>query len=332
MVILLIGLSIPAISGAVLSEGDAVREPEQEKENGMLARFYRLAVGASEPNRQSEQKAQADANSSAETSAEISADAAAKNNPETTPSTSADSATNSKEPSEKPSSDRQESGAELPTESTAELSAPLVLILHTHTEEAYADTADYATPGRSENPENNMQAIGAALQTALAERGIQSVRCTETFDRPSVFGAYDRSWAAAEKLLAQYPSICWIIDLHRADDGNGIGARTTVNGVSVAQIGLAVGGGSRSPWQLPRARVLYDALGDICPQLCLPIRISEGGLGQEDAYSRGIGMLTVTCGNADNQMAEAARAATLLGEALAACLQADSSTVSEINP
>ena len=88
----------------------------------------------------------------------------------------------------------------------------LVLILHTHTTEAYRDGADPAMPGRSLDSAQNMLAVGQALEDALAAHGIGAVQCTAVFDYPSVIGAYDRAYGEAGTdacTLSEHQIHCW---------------------------------------------------------------------------------------------------------------------------
>jgi stage II sporulation protein P len=121
---------------------------------------------------------------------------------------------------------------------------PRVVIYHTHTTESYnADPS--ATTYRSTDPTQNMVTIGAIVSQILYEEyGIQVLHITETFDQP-YDTAYEKSLAAVQAAIEQYPSIQYAFDIHRdgisySDTGLAI-YKTTVNGNDAAKIMLVVG-------------------------------------------------------------------------------------------
>lgn len=92
-------------------------------------------------------------------------------------------------------------------------SKPLVLIYHTHGTESYlpAKSGNYHTT----KEENSVRDVGNILEESLAEEGIMSIHDKTIHDNPSYDGSYDRSFNQVKKILAEYPSIVCIIDLHR---------------------------------------------------------------------------------------------------------------------
>ncbi len=96
---------------------------------------------------------------------------------------------------------------------------PQVLILHSHSTEAYTpegeDTYEASDPGRTLDKSRNVIRVGDELAAVLEEAGFTVLHDRELYDWPSYNGAYARSRAAAEEWLEEYPGIRVVIDLHR---------------------------------------------------------------------------------------------------------------------
>ncbi len=216
---------------------------------------------------------------------------------------------------------------------SAEGEGPRVLILHTHTSEAYlAEGTTYiegpigdATYSRDE--QNNVLAVGRVLSETLNKKGITAIHCTVMHDDPTLSGSYARSAETVKKYLAEYPSIEVVIDLHRdavtGRDGEFLRAVTEVNGESVAQVMAVVGSdgnGTEHPgWEsnLALALRLREALNMEGAAVGRPVSLRNQSFYQELAPHG----LLLEIGTAANSPEEAVRAAVLVGEALAALLQ-----------
>ena len=86
---------------------------------------------------------------------------------------------------------------------------PQILIYHTHSQEAFADSivGDEST---------GIVGVGEHLASILREKyGYNVLHHTESYDMESRDYAYSNSLPALEQLLAEYPSIEVVIDLHR---------------------------------------------------------------------------------------------------------------------
>ena len=96
---------------------------------------------------------------------------------------------------------------------------PQVLILHSHSTEAYApqgeDRYEESDPGRTLDKTQNVIRVGDELAAVLEEAGFTVIHDRELYDWPSYNGAYARSRAAAENWLEEQPGIRVVIDLHR---------------------------------------------------------------------------------------------------------------------
>lgn len=90
---------------------------------------------------------------------------------------------------------------------------PRVLIYHTHATESYlpSSAGNYHTT----QEENTVRDAGEVLTKTLEENGIAVVHDKTLHDNPSYDASYSRSFETVKRLLAKYPSIECIIDLHR---------------------------------------------------------------------------------------------------------------------
>lgn len=208
---------------------------------------------------------------------------------------------------------------------------PQVLILHTHGSEAYTMPAgqEYTASGECRTTDNscNVTRVGKELKAVLEEAGICVLHDTTLHDYPEYSGAYGRSLAAAEDYLEQYPSIAFVLDIHRDaiydTEGNPYKVVSPVAGVNTAQMSFVIGtdgGGLDHPyWQenLRLAAAVQQALAEKYPTLMRPITVRNSRYNQHLTP----GCLLVEMGAAGNSLEEALLSARLLGEALAEVLQ-----------
>lgn len=91
--------------------------------------------------------------------------------------------------------------------------APQVLIYHTHATESYLPETkgNYHVVAET----NTVRDVGNALEKSLEEAGIKVIHDKTLHDHPSYDGSYGRSSETISQILAKYPSISLIIDLHR---------------------------------------------------------------------------------------------------------------------
>ena len=94
---------------------------------------------------------------------------------------------------------------------------PQVLIVHTHTGESYLkyDTGYYYESyyPRTDDNNENVCAVGAAITKSLNKRGIKTIHDTTKHDE-SYNGAYDNSMETIQSYLEKYPSIKVVLDIH----------------------------------------------------------------------------------------------------------------------
>ena len=206
---------------------------------------------------------------------------------------------------------------------------PLVLVLHTHTSEGYlSQTAAYLEGDLgnltyTKDSERNMLAVGKAFAAELKKNGITAIHCTVMHDELGLSGAYERAAESIRFFLEHYPSIQYVVDIHRdamlTDDGEYVRAVSQVDGKSIAQIlpviGSNAGGWEHENWEgnLALALQLRQELNQNESKLCRPIMLRNSTYNQEMApYA-----ILLEIGTGANSIDEAIAAATLAGAAFA---------------
>ena len=203
---------------------------------------------------------------------------------------------------------------------------PQILILHTHTTESYARAPDapYAESGAAHTTDAgyNIVQVGDAVTQALTEMGFSVIHDTRVYDYPSYNGAYERSRAGAEAILAEHPTIGMVLDIHRDALVDGAGTIykpvTTADGEKVAQVMLLVGtdaGGASFPdWQehLALAMDITREMNALWPGLARPITLRTARFNQQLTK----GSLLVEVGSHGNTLEEAVAGSRLFARAL----------------
>lgn len=99
------------------------------------------------------------------------------------------------------------------------VAGPLVLVVHTHATETYTpageDTYTDETGFRTSDPSRNMIAVGNKVCEGLEMAGIDAIHCTEMFDEESYVDSYGKCAAEISWYLDEYPSIRYVLDVHR---------------------------------------------------------------------------------------------------------------------
>lgn len=121
---------------------------------------------------------------------------------------------------------------------------PQVLIYHTHTTESFEPyTRDYYDADFSSKTTDitkNMVAVGDEIVKELESAGIRTLHDTTVHDYPSYNGSYQSSRETVSEILAMYPSIKVVLDVHRdgieRTDGTRIAPIVEVEGERAAQI------------------------------------------------------------------------------------------------
>lgn len=126
---------------------------------------------------------------------------------------------------------------------------PQILIVHTHGSEAYdqsdGECYEESDPYRTTDCTHNIVRVGEEMATVFRAHGFQVIHDTNLYDYPAYNGCYDRSKAAVEQWLQQYPTIRFVLDVHRdalvGKDGQIYKMVSTEAGEKVAQVMLVVG-------------------------------------------------------------------------------------------
>ena len=126
---------------------------------------------------------------------------------------------------------------------------PQILILHTHTTEAYTkgkqDTYKETDTARTTDNDYNMVRVGEEMKDVFEEMGLSVVHDKTKYDYPSYNGSYSRALTGIQKMLKKYPTIQVVLDVHRdaiiGSDGTSYAKKTEIDGEEVAQVMLVVG-------------------------------------------------------------------------------------------
>ena len=203
---------------------------------------------------------------------------------------------------------------------------PSVLIVHTHSSEAYTMEAGFEYPEsdalRTLDERYSVIRVGDEIADILTEAGISVLHDTQPNDYPNYNGAYERMRQTIEGYLADNPSIQMVLDIHRDAaedvDGNPVALTAEVDGEACAELMLVVGtdeGGLTHPdWQenLANALKLQALLNRSAPGLCRNLDLRTERFNQHETP----GSLLVEVGASGNTLAEALRSARILANAL----------------
>ena len=203
---------------------------------------------------------------------------------------------------------------------------PQVLIIHTHATESYTMPAgaEYeATDSfRTTDTRCNMVRIGDEMAQVMSEAGLGVVHDRTLHDYPSYSGSYDRSLKAIEDYLQRYPTISFVLDVHRdaVQDANGNQFKLLCGeDKNAAQLEFVIGsdGGGRSHerWRenLKLACAVQETLYRDYPTLMRPITVRNSRYNQHKTD----GSLLVEVGTAGNSLEEAVNGARLFAAGFA---------------
>lgn len=210
---------------------------------------------------------------------------------------------------------------------------PTVLIVHTHSSEAYTMETGWeyteSDEMRTQDETYSVVRVGSEIAEALTAAGISVLHDTRPNDYPNYNGAYERMRLTIEEYLEQHPSIQMVLDIHRDAaedaDGNPVALTAEVNGADCAALMLVVGtdeGGLSHPdWQenLSAALKLQALLNRSAPGLCRPIDLRTERFNQHETH----GSLLVEFGANGNTLAEAIRSSRLFSDALIALIRGE---------
>lgn len=205
---------------------------------------------------------------------------------------------------------------------TLEAGVPQILIIHTHSSEAYSpaglDKYEDLGTNRTLDSNYNVIRIGNELTEIFQSYGLNVIHDTGVYDYPSYTGSYNRSCEAIEKYLAENPSIQIVIDLHRdalCSDEITYKTQADEDGVCASQIMILVGsdasGLEHPDWQqnLRLALYLQNAVCSKYPTLMRPVQLVSYRYNQHLTH----GSMILEVGSNGNTLQEALAAIRLFG-------------------
>ena len=205
---------------------------------------------------------------------------------------------------------------------------PLILILCTHATESYYETGTFYyspafTGARNADINKNVVLIASELKITLEKYGVPVIQSLKIHDEISYQNSYMRSLETMNAYLQEYPSIKYVIDVHRdsmiTQTGEKYKPTININGKNAAQIMMVVGtseGGAHHPdWtdNLTFAAYMQQKLNDKYPMLARPINLRSARFNQHVTK----GSIILEVGSCGNSFDEALYSAKLFGECLA---------------
>jgi stage II sporulation protein P len=203
--------------------------------------------------------------------------------------------------------------------------SPAVLILHTHSSEAYMpDGEDQYTASdtfRTQEKQHSVIRVGDELASEFVKRGIAVIHDRNVYDYPSYQASYTHSYEAIEWYLETYPSIRIVIDLHRDhiedDDGSVYRTIAQIGDTTCSQVMFVMGtddaGLSHPNWRenLKLALHMQNEMNTLYPSLAKPIKLSDLRYNQQATT----GSMLIEVGSTGNTLQEALTAVRYFAEA-----------------
>ena len=220
-------------------------------------------------------------------------------------------------------------------------SDPLVLVVHTHGTEAFYRDGGWFDPDRpadgwydphGESPRSserseNVVGVGDEFCAVLEASGIPTLHCDVLHDVPDFNSSYSHSYASVTSYLKKYPSIKYVVDIHRdsiiKDNGEKLRPFTVIDSLPCAQVMLVMGtdesGYSHPDWRVNMGNALLykDTMDALYPGLARPIYVRTVRFNQHVAT----GAMLLEVGSCGNTFEEAKNAAHFAALALAALIR-----------
>lgn len=203
--------------------------------------------------------------------------------------------------------------------------SPSVLIIHTHSSEAYMpdgnDKYEASDPYRTEDKKYSIIRVGDELANEFSKYGITFIHDRNIYDFPSYQGAYNRSYDAIQSYLKKYPSIKIVIDMHRdaieAADGSVYKTIAQVGNTTCSQILMVIGtnasGLVHPNWRenFKLALHIQKEMNTLYPSLAKPIELSQYRYNQQATS----GSMIVEIGCTGNTLQESLTAVRYFADA-----------------
>lgn len=187
--------------------------------------------------------------------------------------------------------------------------APQVLIVHTHASEAYTmpEGQSYVSTGnyRTSEASKSVIRVGDEMAAVLSSYGISVLHDRTLHDDPAYNGAYSRSAATIAAYQEKYPSLTFILDVHRdaVEDAYGNQYKlVSAEDPRMAQVAFIMGV-NHEGWEenLKLAVAVQRTLVQDYPTLMRPIGLIHANYNQ----SMSPGCVLVEIGAAGNSLDEA---------------------------
>lgn len=197
---------------------------------------------------------------------------------------------------------------------------PRVLIYHTHTHEAYAQTDDdpyeETEAWRTGDPSHSVVRVGEALAEMLIRCGFEVVHDQTDHEPPKLSTAYARSLKTLEQYADQPFDL--YIDLHRDAYNESLADCAVVNGQRAAQLMALIGNGGEYEVKpdyeanLRFAQRLTNRINEQAPGLCREVMVKNG------RYNQHVGTpsVLIEVGHNQNTLQEALASMPVLADAL----------------
>lgn len=199
--------------------------------------------------------------------------------------------------------------------------SPQVLIVHSHATEAYTMPSGqkYKASGncRTKDTNYNVVRVGDEVAAALSSYGISVLHDRTLHDSPDYNAAYANSYDAIASYLEKYPSLTYVLDIHRdaVEDADGNQYKlVTREDPHAAQCSIVVGN-DYAHWQdnLTLAVAVQQTINEKYPTLMRPILM----IGYRYNQHFTTGSLLVEIGTAGNSLEEALYSARLFARGFA---------------
>lgn len=196
-----------------------------------------------------------------------------------------------------------------------------VAIYSTHSSESY--TA-YSGAPKVYGELGGVYAASNALAARLRDYGVGAFVDETIHDWPDWNRSYANSLQTAERLLAAYPNLAVLIDMHRDAGVSRENSYTVINGKNAARIMLVVGSDKRYEhpnWRQNEAfmQSIADKMNELYPGLLRRVSVQTGRYNQHVSERA----ILVEMGTTENTLDEVEYSARLLADVLAAVLAAD---------
>ena len=208
---------------------------------------------------------------------------------------------------------------------TQPVERPRVLIYHTHTHEAYAQTASdpyrETESWRTEDQTHSVVRVGEALAALLTDYGFDVVHDTADYEYPKLNTAYARSLDMLETKRGETFNLC--VDLHRDAWDKSMAECACIGSQRAAQLMMLIGNGGNFDIKpdyeanLAFAARLTDRINVLCDGLCRPVMVKNGRYNQH-LFTPSV---LIEVGHNLNTLDEALTSMPVLAEALADLLK-----------